>query len=137
MKGKFSFTTSYNKKGFNSLRTRIKLSKASKEVKNNISGNLYKFPESHYIEYCALWDTGANRSLIDKKVVKDLDLESTDTTTVKHFSKKKHAKIYEVNIFISNTRGKKKLIIENLPVAEEENFGADVIIGLDLIVNFF
>lgn len=137
MKEKFSFTTSYNRKGFNFLRTRIKLSKADKEVKNNISGDLLIFPESHYIEYCALWDTGASRSLIDKKVVKDLDLESKGTTNVKHFSEKKHAKIYKVNIIIFNTRSKKELIIENLPIAEEENFGADVIIGLDLIVNFF
>jgi predicted aspartyl protease len=133
----FSFTTSYNKEGFYFLITRVKLSKANKIVKNNISGNLYKLNQNNYIEYNALWDTGASRSLIDKKVVRDLDLKSIATTNLKHFSIKKQANIYSVDIIIFNTRGKKEVLIENLKVAEDEYLGADVIIGLDLIVNFF
>ncbi|MBE3128143.1 MAG: hypothetical protein IMZ60_00480 [Actinobacteria bacterium] len=130
----FSLTTSYDKKGFYFLITKIKLSKAHKTIESNISDNMYK---NNYTEYSALWDTGASRSLVDKKVVKELDLKPIATTNLKHFSIKKQANIYSVDIIIFNTAGKKEMLVENLKVAEDEYLGADLIIGLDLIVNYF
>ena len=135
-KNGFALTTSYNRKGFDFFRTKVKLSKSKKVIKDEIAGKLVTFDTSNYIEYNAVWDTGASRSLIDKKIVKDLDLKPIGTATAQHYKDKKSTNVYKVDIIIPNTREKREAVIEDLKVAEEENFSGDVIIGMDLIQSF-
>ena len=129
----FALTTSYNRKGFDFFRTKVILTKPKKVVKDQISGKQFTFDTSNSIEYNAVWDTGASRSLIDKKIAKDLDLKSIGTTTAQHYKDKESTNVYKVDMIIPNTREKRQAVIENLTVAEEENFSGDVIIGMDLI----
>ncbi|MCQ2605035.1 MAG: retroviral-like aspartic protease family protein [Bacteroidales bacterium] len=76
----------------------------------------------------ALWDTGANASVISKKVVQQLDLKPTGFARIIHANGQSIVKTYIINLYLPN-----KLIYKSLFVTEGDFDDTDVLIGMDVI----
>lgn len=82
-------------------------------------------------EYIALWDTGANKSLISKSVVVDLNLKSSRECVNKTPNAISKGNIYNVSFIFQ----KEEINILEFDVLSgiETNMPWDVIIGMDII----
>lgn len=85
---------------------------------------------SKFIQFNAIWDTGATSTCITSNVVKTLGLKPFGKRDVVGIGKKQEdANMYFVNAILRNN-----LIVTSLEVVEVENIsGADVLIGMNLI----
>ena len=76
----------------------------------------------------ALWDTGANFSIISTNVVQTLNLKSDGIATILHADGESIVKTYLVKIILPNDIG-----AYILDVAEGSLTSTDVLIGMDII----
>ena len=76
-----------------------------------------------------LWDTGATNSVITKKVIRKLSLQSTGKINTKGVHGEKIANTYIIDIVLPN-----RVCFQNVKVSEGEIIdNIDVIIGMDII----
>jgi len=78
----------------------------------------------------AIWDTGATNSCISKKIVDACDLKPisiAESHTANGISRRP---VYLVNVLLRNNVG-----IPNLRVIEADIYGADMLIGMDIIAH--
>jgi predicted aspartyl protease len=80
------------------------------------------------MQFHALWDTGAEGSVVSGRVAKALGLEPTGIAKVYHANGESMVNIYSVNIFLPNDT-----IFYVPTVTEGILTGTDVLIGMDII----
>lgn len=80
------------------------------------------------LEFDALWDTGATRSVISQEVAAKLELLPEGTAEVFHAQGSKHVLKYFVNLGLPN-----KVQVIGVQVLEGVLKGCDVLIGMDII----
>jgi hypothetical protein len=76
-----------------------------------------------------LWDTGATHSSLSTKIVQDLGLKSIDTTVVHGVNSSKVA-----DIVIASIRFSSSIFLTGKRFSVNEIPGADVLIGMDIIM---
>ena len=78
----------------------------------------------------AIWDTGADRTIITKNVVKKLLLSAKGTAKIHTVNGYVERQIYRLNLGLPNKVG-----IENTIVCDVEvlSYGCDALIGMDII----
>lgn len=81
-------------------------------------------------EYNAIWDTGATKTAISKIVVKECGLKPTGMCKVQTAAGETDSCTYFVSVYLPN-----KVCLSQLRVTEVNISGADVLIGMDIIVN--
>ena len=83
-----------------------------------------------FIQYNALWDTGATNSVVTPRVVKEMGLIPIGMGQSRHAGGVSDVNIYMVTLMLPNN-----VIIPNVKVSEcaEQEGRFDVIIGMDLI----
>ena len=92
------------------------------------------FPQDHYDEvsgqtrYRALWDTGANISVITQRVVDDLGIPVEGYIPVGQVDGEFLAQVYSVALYLPNA-----VTIPALQVVKAALTGTDVLIGMDII----
>jgi predicted aspartyl protease len=80
-------------------------------------------------KFTALWDTGAEMSLIRPEVAKSLNLLSISMTTIStSTSKDEPSRVYLVNIYLPNG-----VTVSSVRVVEGIPGGCDMLIGMDII----
>jgi predicted aspartyl protease len=80
------------------------------------------------MQFNALWDTGAEGSVISERVAKALGLEPTGLARVYHANGESMVNTYSVNIFLpNNTAFYVPMVTESILT------GTDVLIGMDII----
>ena len=80
------------------------------------------------VKCIGIWDTGATGSMITKKVVTDLGLQSIDEVPVKTANGTRRSNVYLVNIILPSEVGFKALRVTEGIIAS-----ADALIGMDII----
>lgn len=81
------------------------------------------------VSYKALWDTGANGTVVSEKIVKDLGLKPVGKTKCYHANGESIVNEYIINLYLPN-----KVAIPLLRVTEGSlTAGFDVLIGMDVI----
>ena len=88
-------------------------------------------PEPPRMEFRALWDTGATRSHVSKKVVEVCGLEPEDFIKEAHhaYGTTENVPVFYVNFLLPN-----RVRFEGIPVIQLGSVvGADVLIGMDII----
>ena len=85
--------------------------------------------EGECIKATALWDTGANHSVISPKIAKVLNLISIDKVIVGGIDQRIESDIVSATIILPNNMvfAGKRLSVNNIP-------GTDVLIGMDIIM---
>lgn len=81
-----------------------------------------------YVEFKALWDTGATASVISTEVVRELNLSPISQCKTYHAQGESIANVYLVDIVLPN-----KLVISGVRVTEGRLNGFGVLIGMDII----
>jgi uncharacterized protein YchJ len=81
-------------------------------------------------EYNAIWDTGATRTAITSKVAQECGLKPTGMCKVRTAAGETDACTYFISVYLPN-----KVCIPQLRVTEAKISGADVLLGMDIIVN--
>jgi uncharacterized protein YchJ len=81
-------------------------------------------------EYNAIWDTGATKTAITKKVAQECGLKPTGMCKVGTAAGETDACTYFVSIYLPN-----KVCIPQLRVTEVNISGADVLVGMDIIAS--
>ena len=77
----------------------------------------------------ALWDTGANRSVISSKLVNNLSLEPVAMMPASGVHKQETCKVYLIDVHLPNM-----ITVKDVKVIEVKNIpNADVLIGMDII----
>ena len=121
-----SFTVSYNGVS-NVLTCELFITKACPE---NISLNQpIKIEDYNPKKYLAIWDTGATNTAISGKVARECDLKPIGVINVNHAGGSSLANTYIANLWLPN-----KTFILNVFVSEAPIFGADILIGMDIII---
>lgn len=92
-----------------------------------------KFPTSDketFLQYEAVWDTGATNTVITPKVAQDLKLAPIDVaeTYVVNSTAPQRVDVYLIDIGLPN-----KVMIRNVKVTCSPIMGCDVLIGMDMI----
>lgn len=91
----------------------------------------------YFMEYIAIWDTGATHSAVTKRVVDDLKLQPTGVRETRHAGGKSSNNTYLVNIALPN-----KVMIPHVRVTEVQLIPDDdasddkqpqLLIGMDII----
>lgn len=80
------------------------------------------------LEFNALWDTGATRSVVSQEVAAKLELLPEGTANVYHAQGSKHVSKYFVNLGLPN-----RVQVVGVEVLEGVLEGCDVLIGMDII----
>jgi predicted aspartyl protease len=116
-----SFTIEYN--GLvSSLNTPCGICKAV-DLSEPASSN-----DTQIVQFHALWDTGAEGSVISERAAKALGLEPTGKARVYHADGESIVNTYSVNIFLPNDTA------FYVPMVTEGNLtGTDVLIGMNII----
>jgi len=83
---------------------------------------------SDYVEFKALWDTGATASVISTEVVKELNLSPISQCKAYHAQGASIVNVYLVDIVLPN-----KVVISGVRVTEGRLNGFGVLIGMDII----
>lgn len=81
-----------------------------------------------WFTYRGIWDTGASGSVITKKVVGDLGLQSVNRVQVSTAAGVRESDVYLVNVALPSAVG-----FKGLPVTDGDIRGVDVLIGMDII----
>lgn len=81
-----------------------------------------------FIEYKAIWDTGATGSVISQKVVDELNLQPSGFIPVHHAGGCDLSPWYKINIMLPNNVG-----FSEIKVTQAKLASADVLIGMDII----
>lgn len=79
-------------------------------------------------KYVGIWDTGATGTVITSKVVKELGLIPISKTMIRSATELKEAFVYLLDLCLPN-----KFIIPGVEVTELPLYGADLLIGMDII----
>lgn len=103
----------------NVLVNQVYISQAS--ILNNNENN-----EKH--QYIAIWDTGATKTAISKKVVEECKLEPTGMTRVSTAGGIVSVETYIVDILLPNN-----VVFPNLEVTSADLNATDVLIGMDIM----
>lgn len=82
----------------------------------------------NYIEFLALWDTGANNTVITPAVVQALNLIPSGVSEVHGVNSHELKNTYIVDLILPN-----RVRIENVNVIECNINGCDILIGMDII----
>lgn len=80
------------------------------------------------IQANAVWDTGATRSVVSSRVVKDLELIPIGITQVSGVHGKKNCSNYLVDIMLPN-----QVMIQQVSVIESSDIPFEVLVGMDII----
>ena len=88
------------------------------------------FPAPTFQEYKSIWDTGATRTVITRRVVEDCNLKAIGMSRVRGVNDVRSVEAYLINIRLLND-----VEFGNLRVIGIERLsgGADVLIGMDII----
>lgn len=89
-------------------------------------------PNIPVVEYKAIWDTGATRTAISPKVVRDLSLRPISKMNVSTVGGGEHADIYEAYVYLVNIYLPNRVALSGFPVVEM-SAGVDVLIGMDVV----
>ena len=116
-----SFTTSYDRV-VSVLTTKVRIQEAF-----DLQGKKPEVPEKEYI---AIWDTGATKTAITEKVVRESGLKPTGMCKVGTAGGERDANTYYVSLYLPNM-----VCIPQLRVSEVNVAGADVLIGMDIIAS--
>jgi len=87
-------------------------------------------PPDNLKDFRAIWDTGATRTAISKKVVEGCGLVPTGMCRVKTAGGEKDSFTYLVSVFLPN-----KVCFSQLRVTQADITDADVLIGMDIIAS--
>lgn len=118
-----AFTFKYGEK-VPSLETWVKVSKPDGPT----AGPNAEEDISKLNEFKAIWDTGASSTCISEGVIQTLELAKVDEKPIQTANGPRLAGLYLVNIYLPN-----KVIFPAVSVLDAEIFGADVLIGMDII----
>lgn len=88
----------------------------------------YKEPPYKPIEKTALWDTGATKSVLTSKTIKELGLIPVGNTEISHIGGSSVSNTFLVNFLLPNGVG-----IAGVLVSECADSNFDAIIGMDII----
>jgi len=83
---------------------------------------------SEYMEFLALWDTGATHTFISPRVAMLLDLDTISKVAILHAGGRSFVETYEINLLLPNN-----VLLSSITVTETEPHGADLLIGMDII----
>ncbi|MCY4384135.1 MAG: retropepsin-like aspartic protease [Nitrospinae bacterium] len=117
----FAFTTYYDERK-NVLVNEVRVAAAYTPTEDS--------PAPAFQEYEAIWDTGATRTVITRRVVEDCNLKAIGMSRVRGVNDVRSAEAYLINIRLLND-----VEFGNLRVIGNERLsgGADVLIGMDII----
>ena len=117
----FAFTTYFDERK-NVLVNEVRVAAAYTPVEGS--------PAPIFEEYEAIWDTGATRTVITRRVVEDCNLKAIGMSRVRGVNDVRSAEAYLINILLLND-----VEFGNLRVIGTERLsgGADVLIGMDII----
>jgi len=87
-------------------------------------------PADPTLEYNAIWDTGATKTAITNRVAVECGLKPTGMCKVRTASGESDTCTYFVSLYLPNM-----VCIPQIRVTEAVLFGADVLIGMDVIAN--
>ena len=120
-----AFTVTYNRR-VNVLKSKVHIAKAF---------NRSSFPhppnpkDVAAIEFTAIWDTGATKSVISQKVIDECGLKPIGMAKVYHAGGESLTTVYFASIFLPN-----KVVIPQLEMNKGVLAGdAEVLIGMDII----
>ena len=85
-------------------------------------------PHSDGNKFKAIWDTGATHTNISEHVVNSCNLKATGMATLKTAGGEKNSPTYFVSVYLPN-----RVYIPQLRVSQTDIYGADVLIGMDII----
>ena len=120
--GTVAFTVRYAAR-VNLLTTKAGISEAFDPQRSETGS---KQPPFHTVR--AIWDTGASRTCITQDVVAKLGLQAIDQTRNHTAGGLRQAGVYLVNVRLPN-----KVVFPVLRVSDGDIFGADILIGMDVI----
>lgn len=89
-------------------------------------GNIPPKPKT---EYTAIWDTGAQGTVITQKVVQECNLKQIGMAELRTVGGKVNKPVYFVSVYLPN-----RVIIPQLRVIEGEVSGGDILIGMDIMM---
>jgi len=81
-----------------------------------------------FYEFRAIWDTGAVRTVISKKVVQTLGLQPRGKVVMYHANGISHVNTYFTNLLLPN-----KMEVQILQVMEGDLADTDILLGMDVI----
>lgn len=81
-----------------------------------------------YKKFKAIWDTGATGSVVTRKVVDECGLQPVSVATVHTVGGSRPSNVYYVNFELPN-----EVIVAFIPITEGDIYGADALIGMDII----
>lgn len=120
--GSVSFTSTYQNRLSNQLVNHVKITETF-----STANPVGKITTS---DYKALWDTGAQATCITEQIATDLNLTPVTFKRVKGaYGGETTRPAFRVCLYLPNM-----VVIENLLVTQAEIGGADVLIGMDVIV---
>jgi hypothetical protein len=114
-----SFTTQYNGIS-NVLQNEVLISQAF-DPKDTLELPAFK-------KFLAIWDTGATNTVISEEVIKQCDLKPIGMVEVHHTGGSEPVETFLINVILPNNVG-----IKELKVSRGKLFGANVLIGMDII----
>ncbi len=112
---------------FTSKADRLMSVLSSEVVVSNVIDNIVEKPSVSQ-KYYAIWDTGANGSVITKKVVEECELLPIDIVQVNTVGGVRNSNVFLIGILLPN-----KLFVSPIRVCEGDIAGADLLIGMDII----
>jgi hypothetical protein len=86
-------------------------------------------PSLPQTSYTAIWDTGASNTVITEKVIQECDLKPIGIVEVHTVGGVVNSPAYLVSVHLLNN-----VVIAQLKVIKGEVKGADILIGMDIIV---
>jgi len=83
---------------------------------------------SSFVEYKALWDTGATYTVITKKIIDRLNLQPITQGVSYHAQGSTIVNIYNIDLVLPNG-----ILVQKIRVSEGILTGCDMLIGMDII----
>ena len=92
-------------------------------------------PEPVKKPYTAIWDTGATNTAISRKVVQELNLQTSGRAQVQAIGAGDQVHEYETDTYFVNLYLPNNVAIIGIRVSEGAIGGGDILIGMDVITN--
>lgn len=92
-------------------------------------------PEPVKRQYVAIWDTGATNTVVTRRVAQELGLQPSGRVTIQAVGAGDQVHEYETDTYLLNIYLPNNVAIIGIRVSEGTIGGADVILGMDIIIH--